>query len=322
MSIFRLIIAALAGLRERRNLILKAVILRQQLAVLRRTGTRRPCFRPSERLFWILLSRWWSDWRRGLVIIQPTTVCRWRRRGWPLIWEVGSRGRWRGGRPRIAKELRDLIVRMSRENFLWGAPRIHAELQRLGFKVSQATVSRYMPRRGRHPSQTWRTFLYNQAVALTTSWQTEGRGIANSVQVHREHCQHSWVRPLLLHLAEACSETSRTAVTLQVALQIVRAFRVPASPDHGINDCVRQVATAGYMRSVRRASCLTTIALRRPSPYRSRASPRLCRLNFRDLRDASASDGRALPSQPLPTRLLSSGRNWQYASAREANRQY
>ena len=151
-SIFRLIVAAMAGLRERRNLILEAVVLRQQLAVLRRTGTRRPCFRPSERLFWILLSRWWADWRHGLVIFQPTTVCRWRRRGWSLIWELGSRGRWRGGRPRIAKELRDLIVRMSRENFLWGAPRIHAELRRLGFKVSQATVSRHMPRRGRHPS--------------------------------------------------------------------------------------------------------------------------------------------------------------------------
>ena len=109
----------------------------------------------------IVLSRWWADWQRSLVLVQPATVLRWRRRGLWLIWGFSSRGRWRGGRPRIDREIRALIVRMSRENFLWGAPRIHGELLKLGFNVSQATVSRYMPRRSYPPTQSWRTFLRN-----------------------------------------------------------------------------------------------------------------------------------------------------------------
>jgi hypothetical protein len=78
---------------------------------------------------------------------------------------VGT-GRWRGGRPRISSEVRHLIIRMARENSLWGAPRIHGELLMLGFSVSRATVSRYMPARSRRPEQSWRTFLRNQAMAF------------------------------------------------------------------------------------------------------------------------------------------------------------
>src|SRR5215467_8024095 len=118
--------------------------------------------------FWVFLSRWWANWQRGLIIVQPGTVLRWRRRGFWAIWGSGSCRRWRGGRPRISGEVRALIVRMSRENFLWGAPRIHGELLKPGFLVSQATVSRYMPRRGYPPTQGWRTFLRNQASAIGT----------------------------------------------------------------------------------------------------------------------------------------------------------
>ena len=89
--------------------------------------------------------RWWSDRRESLIIVQPETVLQWRRQGFFLIWRHRSRGRWRGGRPRIAYENRDLITRMARDNFLWGAPRIHGELLKLGVSVSQAIVSRYMP---------------------------------------------------------------------------------------------------------------------------------------------------------------------------------
>jgi hypothetical protein len=145
---------------------LELIVLRHQLAVLQRTGTRRPCLRPGERLLWVLLSRWWANWQRSLVFVQPATVLRWRRRGLWLLWGFGSRGRWRGGRPRIRSELRALIVRMSRENVLWGAPRLHGELLKLGFDVSQATVSRYMPRRSYPPTQSWRTFLRNQALGF------------------------------------------------------------------------------------------------------------------------------------------------------------
>ena len=166
--VLRWLSAVRRRLRQRLDLLLEFIALRHQLAVLQRTGTRRPCFSPSERLFWVLLSRWWANWQRSLIIVQPATVLRWRRRGFCAIWVSGSCGRWRGGRPKISSEVRALIVRMSQENFLWGGPRIHGELLKLGFNVSQATVSRYMPRRGYPPTQTWRTFLRNQAFGIGT----------------------------------------------------------------------------------------------------------------------------------------------------------
>jgi hypothetical protein len=119
---------------------LESIALRHQIVVLERSRTRRPCFRLWDRLFWILFSRWWAQWRDSLIIVQPETVLRWRRDGWSALWRYRARGRWRGGRPRISSEVRHLIIRMARENFLWGAPRIHGELLMLGFSVSQATV--------------------------------------------------------------------------------------------------------------------------------------------------------------------------------------
>ena len=152
--------------RGRTELVLEMIALRHQIAVLKRSGTRRPCFRRWDRLFWILFSRWWPQWRDSLIIVQPETVLRWRREGWSALWRYRARGRWRGGRPRVSKEVRHLIVRMARDNFIWGAPRIHGELLMLGFKVSEATVSRYMPPRSRPPGPSWRTFLRNQAMAF------------------------------------------------------------------------------------------------------------------------------------------------------------
>ena len=161
--------------RTRTALLLESIALRHQIAVLERTGTRRPCFRLWDRLFWILFSRWWPQWRDSLIIVQPETVLRWRREGWSALWRYRARGRWRGGRPRVSSEVRQLIAQMARENFLWGAPRIHGELRMLGFSVSQATVSRYMPVRSRRPDQSWRTFLRNQAMAFGHSEYYEER---------------------------------------------------------------------------------------------------------------------------------------------------
>src|SRR5271167_2930596 len=126
-------------------LLLESIALRHQIAVLERSRTRRPCFRLWDRLFWILISRWWPQWRYSLIIVQPETVLRWRREGWSALWRYRSRGRWRGGRPRVSSEVQYLIVRMAGENFLWGAPRIRGELLMLGFSVSQATVSATCP---------------------------------------------------------------------------------------------------------------------------------------------------------------------------------
>src|SRR6266852_520122 len=99
--------------------------------------------------------------RDAIIIVQPETVIRWHRRGFRAYWRWKSRHV--GGRPRIDCEMRALIRRMSRENPLWGAPRIHGELLMLGIEVAESTVGRYMVRRRRPPSQGWKTFLRNHA---------------------------------------------------------------------------------------------------------------------------------------------------------------
>jgi putative transposase len=174
--------------RTRTTLLLEAIALHHQIAVLERSRTRRPCFRRWDRLFWILFSRWWPQWRESLVIVQAETVLRWRRIGWSALWRYRSRGRWRGGRPRVSSEVRHLIARMARENFLWGTPRIHGELLMLGFRVSQATVSRYLPARSGRPGHSWRTFLRNQASAFGRYSEQRSRGYACPYR------QASWVK--------------------------------------------------------------------------------------------------------------------------------
>ena len=133
--------------------------LRQQLAILQHS-VKRPKLRPRDRVFWVLLSRLWPNWRSALAIVQPETVIKWHRQGFKLYWRWKSRAR-KPGRPPIQRELRDLIRRMSRENPLWGAPRILSELLLLGCAVAEGTVAKYMVRLRKPPSQTWRTFLAN-----------------------------------------------------------------------------------------------------------------------------------------------------------------
>ncbi len=119
-------------------------------------------------MFWVLLSRFWPEWRSALAIVQPDTVLRWHRVGFRLYWRRISKNR--GGRPRVDRECRNLIARIARENPLWGAPRIHGELLMLAVRISESTVSRYLKRlRTRPPSQTWRTFIHNhlhQSIAV------------------------------------------------------------------------------------------------------------------------------------------------------------
>ena len=126
---------------------------------------RRFHFRQGERLFWVWLYRLWPGCVDTLRIFKPDTLVRWHRRGFRLYWTWRSRSR-RGGRPSIPQDVRDLIRRISQDNPLWGAPRVHWELLMLGIEVSQATVAKYMIKQGRPPSQSWRTFLRNQAPGL------------------------------------------------------------------------------------------------------------------------------------------------------------
>ncbi len=153
----------LSAVRTHRELALENLALRQQLTV-SKGRQPRPRLREMDRIFWVVRSRACKNWRSSLHVVRPETVVRWHRRGFRLYWAWKSRRRC--GRPAIGRELRDLIRQMSRANPRWGAPRIHGELLKLGLMVSQATVSKYMLRPRRPPSQVWRTFLKNQAKDL------------------------------------------------------------------------------------------------------------------------------------------------------------
>ena len=138
---------------------------RQQLAVVSQS-VKRPKLRPRDRVFWVLLSRLWPNWRSALMIVQPATVIRWHRRGFRLFWRWKSRFR-KPGRPTIELEICTLIRRMSRDNPTWGSPpRIQSELSLLGHVVAERTVAKYTVRTQKPPSQTWRTFLKNHVPEL------------------------------------------------------------------------------------------------------------------------------------------------------------
>ena len=144
------------------------VALRQQVIVLRRSQRGRVRLRATDRVFWVWLSRRWSGWRSTLAIVKPETVISWHGKGFRLYWTWKS-GCGMPGRPEVSQEARDLIRKMSMANPLWGAPRIHGELLKLGIEVSQATVAKYMVRQRKPPSQTWRAFLSNHVNNLVST---------------------------------------------------------------------------------------------------------------------------------------------------------
>ena len=144
--------------RSRAALELKLIALQHQLAVLRRQRPGRPQLSSLDRLLWVWLYQIWPQVIDTMVLVKPATLVEWHRKGFRLYWLWRSR---RPGRPKTGAEIRDLIRRMSRANPLWGAPRIHGELLKLGIKVSQATVGRWMPWRPKVPSPTRRSFLHN-----------------------------------------------------------------------------------------------------------------------------------------------------------------
>ncbi len=150
--------------RSRSDLILENLALRQQIAVLTRMK-HRPRFRASDRLVWVSLRLSWRRWQNALVIVKPETVVAWHRKAFRRYWTSISRG---PGRPRVDAEVRKFIVRMALENSTWGAPRIHGELLKLGFDVSERTVSRYLSRGrpGRGVIHEWVIFLRNHREAV------------------------------------------------------------------------------------------------------------------------------------------------------------
>ena len=159
MGVMRILMLFFHGvLRNRTELAAENLALRQQLAILQQKS-KTPRLRRRDRTFWALLFRIWADWRAALLIVQPDTVVRWHREGFKLFWRWKSRAR--PGRPKIEAKIRNLIRRMSRENPLWGTPRIQSELALLGHVVAESTIDEYRVHPRKPPSQTWRTFLDN-----------------------------------------------------------------------------------------------------------------------------------------------------------------
>ena len=150
--------------KSRSRLEAENAALRHQLIVLQRRLRGRVQLTNGDRLFLVQLYRWFPSVLKAITIIRPETLVRWHRAGFRWYWRWKSRPL--GGRPQIDAELRVLIRRMSVEKPLWGAPRIHGELLKLGIEVAQSTVAKYMARRGRGPSQTWKTFVRNHSPGI------------------------------------------------------------------------------------------------------------------------------------------------------------
>ena len=157
-SIIALLGAIRSSLQTRAELEAEIVALRHQLAVLQQAAPRRLRLNRADRLLWVLLSRVWSRWRGAVQIVKPATVVCWHRRLFAWQWRSRSRPA-RLGRPPIAADVRALIRQMHRANPVWGAPRMHGELQKLGIEIAETTVAKYFGRRPASPSPTWRTFL-------------------------------------------------------------------------------------------------------------------------------------------------------------------
>ena len=164
-DLLKLILSVLASLfKSRAKLAAENLILRQQINVLRRRTPKRPYLKNTDRFLFVWIYRWFPSVLEAVAIVRPETVVRWHRAGFRAYWRWRSRNRV--GRPKVSAELRTLIGEMSGANALWGAPRVHGELLKLGFEVAQSTVARYMCRRSRPPSQSCGRF---SAITSTAS---------------------------------------------------------------------------------------------------------------------------------------------------------
>jgi transposase InsO family protein len=152
--------------KSRERLEAENLALRHQVAVLRRSAPEQLWLRGSDRFLFVWLYRLWPSVLDSIVIVQPETVLRWHRSGFKAFWRRKSRGV--PGRPQVSREIRDLIRKVSCANPLWGAPRIHGELLKVGIDVAQSTVAKYMVKGRRPPSQSWKTFLRNHADGIAS----------------------------------------------------------------------------------------------------------------------------------------------------------
>jgi transposase InsO family protein len=217
------------------------LVLRQQLLVLSRRSRKRVRLRNIDRLMLVWLSRLFPSVVDAIVIVKPETLLRWHRRGFRAYWRWKS---WRGGgRPRIDRELRALIRRMSRENPTWGAPRIHGELLMLGIDISESTVARYMVRTCRAPSQGWKTFLRNRTAAIASIDLFVVRTISFKLLYGLVVLSHA--RRRLVRIAVTDNPTAEW-----IAGQVTEAFPWDEAPRYLIRDRDGSFRTA-YTRRIR-----------------------------------------------------------------------
>jgi len=247
-----------------RQLALENLVLRQQLAVYKRTVTR-PTLRRSDRLFWVGLARVWAGWKQSLVIVTPDTVLRWQRRRFREYWTRLS-CRPTAGRPPFDAEVQALVRRMAAANPLWGAPRIHAELLKLGLYLSERTVSRLMPTRRTPPSQTWRTFLTNHVRDLVSfdffTVPTAGLRVLFVLVVLAHH------RRRVVHFNVTEHPTARWA-----AQQIVDAFPDDSAPAYLLRD--RDAVYGDAFRKRVKGFGITEVLAAPQSPWQNPFAERL-----------------------------------------------
>ena len=213
--------------KTRARLETEIVILRHQLNVLRRRVPSKSKLTVADRLLFVWLYRLFPSVLSAVTIIQPETIIRWHRTGFRLYWRWKSRSR--GGRPKIFAEVRQLIREMSLANPLWGAPRVHGELLKLGFQVAQSTVAKYMARRGGGSSQTWKTFLRNHAAGVAAM---------DFLVVPTVGFRLLFVLVILRHQGRRLMSLSVTTnpTAEWIAHQITEAFPWDDVPDHLIRD--------------------------------------------------------------------------------------
>src|SRR5262249_50071278 len=234
----------------------------------------RPKLKNRDRLFWVLLSRLWNGWQSVLVIVKPETVIRWHRQGFKYYWRWKSRSQ--PGRPKIARELRELIRRLSRENPLWGAPRIQAELRLLGHELSSSTIAKYMDRSGRPPSPTWRSFLKNHI---------DGIAAVDFFTVPTVLFQVLYVWVVLRHERRRVVHFNVTAhpTSAWVAQQLREAFPFDQAPCYLIRD--RDGAYGDAFRRCAQSLGIEEVLIAPQSPWQNPFAERLIGTIRRDCLD-------------------------------------
>jgi hypothetical protein len=287
LKLVRSIVSVLAHrFRSRAVLQLENLALRHQLHVLRRQRPGRPRLFTIDRLLWVWLYRLWPRCLDTMMLVKPATVIQWHRQGFRLYW----RWRSRSGRPSVDREVCKLIREMSSANPLWGAPRIHGELLKLGIEISQATVAKYMVRRRGTPSPTWRSFLLNHIA-----------GIA-AIDVFVVASVSFRLLYVMIILAHDRRRVIHTAVTEHptaawLSRQVTEAFPWDTAPRYLLRD--RDASYGQHFRKRVAAMGITEVITAPRAPWQNACVERVIR--FDPLRvSGSHRDLQRAPSAPRP----------------------